>query len=196
MSNSDGMSAGYAAQFPQAIIRPFNNIWPKIDPTAFVAPGAVVIGDVVIGAESSIWYAVVLRGDDHRIVVGARSNIQDGAIVHVYNDGKTQHATEIGDDVTVGHGAKLHGCRLADGCLVGIGAIVLDDAVVERQALVAAGSLVAPGKTVPEGQLWAGNPARFRRDLTPEERAHLAWNAGHYVRSGVAHGALSTAGED
>jgi gamma-carbonic anhydrase len=190
MSESDNPAAAFAAQFPGAIIRPFNGVWPTIDASAFVAPGAVVIGDVTIRAESTIWYGAVLRGDDYWIRVGARSNIQDGAIIHVFNDGRRQYPTEIGDDVTVGHGAKLHGCRLVNGCLVGIGAIVLDGAVVERQALVAAGSLVSPGKVVPEGQLWAGNPARHRRDLSDEERGYLGWNAGHYVRTGVAHKAI------
>lgn len=190
MAESDTLSVQYADRFPQAIIRPFDGIWPAIDATAFVAPGAVVIGDVTIGAESSIWYAVVLRGDDCAIRIGARTNIQDGSIVHVFNDGRTQHPTVIGDDVIVGHGAKLHGCTLVDGCLVGIGAIVLDGARVERQALVAAGSLVSPGKVVPEGQLWAGNPARFKRDLSVEERGYLGWNAGHYVRTGAIHKAL------
>lgn len=190
MADSEGRSASYGQRFPQAIIRPFAGVWPSIDDSAFVAPGAAVIGDVTIGAQSSIWYGVVLRGDDHAVRIGVRTNIQDGSIVHVFNDGRSQHTTEIGDDVIVGHGAKLHGCRLDNGCLVGIGAIVLDGAVVERQALVAAGSLVSPGKVVPEGQLWAGSPARYKRDLSAEERGYLGWNAGHYVRTGAAHKAI------
>lgn len=194
MSDSGYISKNYAALFPQAIIRPFGDVWPRIDDSAFIAPGAVVVGDVTIGAESSIWYGCVLRGDDHAIRVGARTNIQDGTVIHVFNDGRTQHATELGDGVIIGHAAKLHGCKLEDGCLIGIGAIVLDDARVESQALVAAGALVAPGKVVAAGQLWAGNPARYKRDLTEEERGFLGWNAAHYVRSGAAHKLLATTG--
>ncbi len=190
MSTTDAIATDYATKFPQAIIRPFGGVWPAIDDSAFIAPGAVVIGDVVIGPQSSIWYGVVVRGDDHAIRIGARTNIQDGTIIHVFNDGRSTFPTEIGDDVIVGHGAKLHGCRLDNGCLIGIGAIVLDGAVIERQALVAAGSVVAPGKVVPEGQLWAGNPARYKRDLTDEERGYLGWNVGHYVRTAAAHKAL------
>ncbi|MEZ5667301.1 MAG: gamma carbonic anhydrase family protein [Alphaproteobacteria bacterium] len=176
-----------AARFPGAIIRPFNGIWPRIADDAFIAPGAVVVGDVTIGPEASVWYGVVLRGDDHRIRVGARTNIQDGTIVHVFNDGQTTHSTEIGAGVIVGHAAKLHGCMLEDGCLVGIGAIVLDGATVGREALVAAGALVSPGKVVPARQLWAGSPARFKRDLTEAECGFLAWNAQHYVELGASH---------
>ena len=187
MADRDAQAADFGSRFPGAIIRPFGGVWPTIADSAFIAPGAVVIGDVWVGDHASIWYGVVLRGDDHAIRVGDRTNIQDGSIVHVFNDGKTTHATEIGTGVIVGHGAKLHGCTLADGCLIGIGAIVLDGAVVGRHALLAAGGLLAPGKVMPERQLWAGNPARHKRDLTDEESGYLDWNAGHYVDLGRAH---------
>lgn len=180
----------FSARFPGAIIRPYRGVWPTIDDSAFVAPGAVVIGDVVIGAEASVWYGCVLRGDDEAIRVGARSNIQDGSIVHVFDDERARHPTEIGAGVTVGHAAKLHGCRLEPGCLVGIGAIVLDGAVVGSEALLAAGALLAPGKEVPEGALWAGNPARPRRELGAEERGYMRWNADHYVALAAEHKAL------
>lgn len=159
-------------------IRPFQGKMPKVDETAFVAETATLIGDIEIGAESSIWYGCVLRGDVNHIRVGARSNIQDGSVVHVTS--KT-HPTLIGDDVLVGHNAVIHGCTLEDGAFVGMGAIVLDGAVVEGGAMVAAGALVAPNKRVKSGELWAGNPARKMRDLTPEQQAGLKAGTAHYV---------------
>lgn len=159
-------------------IRAFQGATPKVDETAFVAETATLIGDIEIGAESSIWYGCVLRGDVNHIRVGARSNIQDGSVVHVTS--KT-HPTLIGDDVLVGHNAVIHGCTLEDGAFVGMGAIVLDGAVVEGGAMVAAGALVTPNKRVKAGELWAGNPARKMRDLTPEQQAGLKVGTAHYV---------------
>jgi carbonic anhydrase/acetyltransferase-like protein (isoleucine patch superfamily) len=150
-----------------AVILPWNGIWPTIDPTAFVAPSAVVIGDTVIGPHSSIWFCCVLRGDQNQpIRVGARSNVQDGTIVHV-NAGLG--GTWIGDDVTIGHQAIVHACRLEDRSFVAMGACVLDGAVVETDAVVAAGAVVPPGKRVLAGELWAGNPARKLRDLSEKD---------------------------
>lgn len=165
--------------FPGAIIRPYRGRWPRIADDAFVAPGAVVIGDVEIGAGASVWYGCVLRADDHAIRVGAGANVQDGTVVHVTLE---DHATLIGERVTVGHGARLHGCTLAPECLIGIGAIVLDGAVVETGAIVAAGAVVTPGKRVPSGQVWAGNPARFLRALRDGERGFVTFDADHYGR--------------
>src|SRR5687767_13817637 len=147
---------------------------PRIDPQAFVAPGAQLIGDVEIGAEASIWYNCVLRGDVNRIRIGARTNIQDGSVVHVdspkpgHEEG---HPTLIGADVLIGHLAMVHGCILHDRAFVGLGAIVMDGCEIESDAMLAAGAMLTPGKRIPSGQLWAGRPAKYNRDLTPEELA-------------------------
>ena len=156
----------------------YRGISPKIAGDVFVAPTATVIGDVEIGAESGIWFGVVLRGDVNRIRIGTRTNLQDGTIVHVTRE---LHPTIIGSNVTVGHGVKLHGCSIADGCLVGIGAIVLDGVQVGAQSLVAAGSLLAPGMVVPPRSLVVGSPARVKRSLTDEEVAGIADFATRYV---------------
>ena len=158
-------------------ILPHKSIMPRIDPTAFVAPSAVVIGDVEIGAGSSVWFNVTLRGDVHEIRIGCRSNIQDNTVVHV-SSGK--FGTYIGDDVTVGHGAVIHACTIESGAFVGMGSIILDGAVIEGGAMVAAGALVTPGKRVRRGELWAGNPARVLRPLSEKEAAGLTSSAGHY----------------
>jgi len=160
------------------LIRKYKEAEPKIADDVFVAENAVVIGDVEIGSQSSIWYGVVLRGDVEKIRIGERSNIQDGTIVHVTAD---KFGTYVGDDVLVGHNAVIHGCTLQDGAFVGMGAIVLDGAVVESGAMVAAGALVTPGKVVKSGELWGGNPAKKMRDLTPEQIAGLKAGTDHYV---------------
>ncbi|GAB0058726.1 Protein YrdA [Candidatus Magnetaquicoccaceae bacterium FCR-1] len=164
-------------------IRPFEGIFPTIDPTAFVHPDAVVIGDVVIGAESSIWPGAIVRGDVNPIRIGARSNIQDGSVLHV-NRATARYPNGvpliIGDDVIVGHNVNLHACTLEHGCMIGIGAIVLDGAVIESGSMVGAGSLVAPHKRVAAGQLWMGSPAKALRDLTPEERESMRLTVESY----------------
>lgn len=170
------------------LVAPLDGIAPRIDTSAFVAPGAVVIGLVSIGAASSIWYGAVLRGDEEAIVIGDRTNIQDGVVVHTTTG---QGAVHIGSDVTVGHRAVLHGCRVGDGAMIGIGAIVLDGAVVEPGALVAAGALVPPGKTVTGGMLWAGCPARPMRPLKPEERIFVHSNPAHYAGQAARHARLA-----
>jgi len=142
---------------------PWRGSWPRVDDTAFVAPTAALIGDVEIGAESSIWFGCTLRGDVHEIRVGERTNIQDGTVVHV-TGGK--FGCYIGSDILIGHSALIHGCTLEDGCFIGMRATVLDGALVESGAMVAAGALVGPGKRVPSGELWAGTPAKKMRDLT------------------------------
>ncbi len=157
---------------------PFDGVAPRIADSAFVAPGATVIGDVEIGADSSIWFGCVLRGDVHEVRIGAGSNIQDGTVVHV---SYRIHGAHIGDNVTIGHLALIHACVLEDACFIGMRATVMDEAVVESGAMVAAGALVTPGKRVPAGQLWGGNPARFMREVDDRERAYMAFVASHYV---------------
>lgn len=167
------------------LILPYRNMLPKIDPTAFVAPNAVVIGNVEIGAYANIWFNCVLRGGDAAIRVGAGANIQDGTVVHVtFEDfpGGSGERNEcvIGEGVAIGHMALLHGCRLEPGAFVGMKACVMDRAVVEGGAMVAAGAVLTPRKRVPAGELWAGTPARFSRALKPEELAYMRWVGEHY----------------
>ena len=168
-------------------ILPFKGVWPTIAADAFIAPNATVIGDVVIGARSSIWFNCVLRGDVNYIRVGARTNIQDGTIVHVAtSDGPTI----IGNDVLIGHAAIIHGCTLEDGCFVGMAATVMDDAVVESGAMVAAGALVGPNKRVPHGQLWAGKPAKFLRELKAKEIADMKVQTARYADLAATYKAM------
>jgi carbonic anhydrase/acetyltransferase-like protein (isoleucine patch superfamily) len=160
------------------IISPHGGRAPRLHASVFVAENAVVVGDVEIGEGSSIWFGTVVRGDVNHVRVGARTNLQDLTVVHVTSG---THPTVIGDDVTVGHRAVLHGCTIRDRCLVGIGAIVMDGAVVGPDAMVGAGALVAPGTVVPPGTLVLGSPAKPRRELTPEERAFLRTSAERYA---------------
>src|SRR5918992_2812865 len=148
------------------MLRPFRSVHPTVDASAFVVQSAQVIGDVHIGAESSIWMNVVVRGDVHHIRIGARTNIQDGTIVHVMRD---THPTVIGDDVTVGHGAVVHGSTIEDRCLIGMGAILLNGCRVGTGSIVAAGALVPEGTVIPPGSMVMGLPGTVRRPLTPEE---------------------------
>jgi carbonic anhydrase/acetyltransferase-like protein (isoleucine patch superfamily) len=159
-------------------VAPFRGISPRLHPSVLVMEGGRVIGDVEIGEGSSIWPGTVVRGDVHHVRIGARTNLQDGVVVHVTTD---RHATLIGDDVTVGHRAVLHGCTVKERCLIGIGAVVLDGAVVGPDAMVGAGALVTPGTVVPPGTLALGAPARVHRPLTDEEKASLREHAAHYV---------------
>ncbi|HST44646.1 MAG TPA: gamma carbonic anhydrase family protein [Luteimonas sp.] len=167
-------------------IRPHLDRYPQLGPRVYVDRAATVIGDVALGADASLWPGVVVRGDVNFVRIGARSNIQDGCVVHVSHDGPHARlggfATVIGDDVTVGHNAVIHACRLEDATLVGMGAIVLDGAVVKRHGFVGAGALVAPGKIVGEGEMWLGNPARRVRMLSEAEIEGLYYSAAHYVR--------------
>ena len=160
------------------IISPYGGRAPRLHASVFVAENAVVVGDVEIGEGSSIWFGTVVRGDVNHVRIGARTNLQDLTVVHVTSG---THPTVIGDDVTVGHHAVLHGCTIRDRCLVGIGAIVMDGAVVGPDAMVGAGALVAPGTVVPPGTLVLGSPAKPRRELTPEERAFLRTSAERYA---------------
>jgi gamma-carbonic anhydrase len=162
-----------------AMLRPFRSIYPTVDASAFVDSSAQVIGDVHIGAESSVWMNVVVRGDVNHIRIGARTNIQDGTIVHVMRE---THPTVIGDDVTIGHGAVVHGCTIEDRCLIGMGAILLNGCRIGSGSIVAAGSLVAEGLVIPPGSLVMGVPARVRRPLTAEEDTSIKQYADNYVR--------------
>ncbi len=166
------------------VILPYNGVRPRIAADAFVAPTAAIIGDVEIGAGSSVWFNCTLRGDVHRIRVGARTNIQDGSVVHVTAE---KFACIIGSDITIGHNAVIHGCTLEDGSFVGMSATVMDGVVVESQAMVAAGALVTPGKRVRRGELWAGSPARLMRRLTEEELAFFPESAAHYARVAASY---------
>ncbi|MBI5162884.1 MAG: gamma carbonic anhydrase family protein [Magnetospirillum sp.] len=159
------------------LVLPYMGKLPTIAPDVFVAPTAVVIGDVEIGGESSVWFNCVIRGDVHEIRIGKRTNIQDGTVVHV-TGGKL--GTYIGSDITIGHGVVLHACTLEDGCFIGMGATILDGAVVEAGAMVAAGAVVTPGKRVRSGELWAGNPAKLLRPLTPDDAASFLKSAANY----------------
>src|ERR671925_1702709 len=148
------------------MLRPFRSVLPTVHPSAFIDTSAQVIGDVHIGAESSVWMNVVIRGDVHYIRIGARTNIQDGTIVHVM---RNTHPTVIGDDVTIGHGAVVHGCTIEDRCLIGMGAILLNGCRIGTGSIVAAGSVLPEGMVVPPGSMVMGSPAKVRRALTPEE---------------------------
>ncbi|TAN02697.1 MAG: gamma carbonic anhydrase family protein [Rhodanobacteraceae bacterium] len=166
-------------------LRVYRNVIPKLGARVYVDPAATVIGDVELGDDVSIWPGAVLRGDVERIRVGARSNVQDGTVVHVTHDGPYTPGGSpciVGADVTIGHGAVIHACTIEDCCLVGMHATVLDGAVVRRHAFVGAGALVTPGKIVGEGELWVGNPARCVRKLSEHEIEALRYSAAHYVK--------------
>ena len=167
-------------------IRPFQNILPTLGQRVYVDEAATVIGDVVLGDDVSIWPGAVLRGDVNYIRIGARSNVQDGSIIHVTHDGPYGQpggfATVIGADVTIGHGAIVHACVIEDACLIGMGSTILDGAVVRKNGFVGAGAVVPPGKTVGSGELWLGNPARCVRILSGKEIEQLYYSAQHYIR--------------
>jgi len=157
----------------------------RVGARVFISPHASVSGDVVLGDDASVWPMAVIRGDVNYIRIGARTNIQDGAVLHVVHESFYNPPgipMILGDDITVGHAAVLHACTIGNRCLIGMGAIVQDGAVIEEEALIAAGAVVTPGKVVGARTLWKGNPARYARDLTPEEISRNAYAAGHYVR--------------
>ena len=167
------------------MIRSFQGIHPQIDPTVFIAETAVIIGDVTIGAQSSVWYNAVVRGDVNFIRIGCRSNIQDLSMLHVTHK---DHADDpgapltIGDDVTIGHSVTLHGCTIWNGVLIGMQAIIMDNVVVGEGALVGARALVTEGTVIPPGTLWVGAPARYKRDLNNEEIIKLRESSRNYVQ--------------
>ena len=162
----------------------FGGISPTVAPDAWVAPGAQVIGNVHLGAGSSVWYNCVLRADVQTIVVGARSNIQDGSVVHVT---RSTYGTFIGEDCLIGHMTMIHGCTIEDHGFVGLGSIVMDGCVVESDAMLAAGAMLTPGKRIPARQLWAGRPAVYLRDLTDADVARNRAGAAGYVELAKLH---------
>jgi carbonic anhydrase/acetyltransferase-like protein (isoleucine patch superfamily) len=166
-------------------IRPYEGVRPRLGGAVYIDESAHVIGDVAIGDDVSVWPCAVVRGDVHRIVIGARTNIQDGAVLHVTHDGQYTlggFPLHVGDDVTVGHGAVLHACTVQGAALIGMNATILDGALVRKHAIVGAGALVTPGKIVGEGELWLGNPARCVRRLREDEIEQLYYSARHYVK--------------
>ena len=171
-------------------IRSFEGKTPNIHPTAYVDETALVIGDVTIGAHTSIWPMCVLRGDVHSISIGERSNIQDGTIVHVTHDGEYSPGgspTYIGNDVTVGHAAIIHACTLEDECLIGMNTTVLDRAVVKKHVMVGAGSVVGPGKELESGFLYVGSPTKQVRPLTEKQVSYFIYSAKNYVDLAARH---------
>lgn len=171
-------------------LRAFEGIQPRVSRPEWIDPTALVIGDVVIGDDSSVWPLAVVRGDVQSIRIGARTNIQDGAVVHVTHDGPYSpggHATDIGDDVTVGHRAIVHACRIGNRVLVGMGAIIMDGAEVADDVIIGAGALVPAGKHLASGYLYVGSPARAQRPLSDDEHDMLAYSAAHYVANARRH---------
>ena len=178
---------------PDTTIMAFNGKTPRIHDSAFIAPGCRIIGDVEIGPDASIWYNCVLRGDVTKIVIGARTNVQDGTVIHC--DGPMPGAphgfpTLLGDDVLIGHMAMLHGTVIEDKGFVGFAAQTMNGCVIEREGMLAAGALLAPGKRIPARQLWSGRPAVFMRDLDDRAIAGLQLGVDHYVENAKRHAAL------
>lgn len=165
-------------------IAPFLDLFPEIEGTVFVAATAAIMGAVRIGAHSSIWHQVTLRGDNNYILIGSNTNIQDNSCVHIDS---RKYPTIIGNDVTIGHGAIIHACEIHDGGFVGMGAIIMDGAVIEAGGMLAAGAMLTPGKRIPSGELWAGRPAKKMRDLSAEEKIFNQNSAKHYVEVARAH---------
>lgn len=167
-----------ASRFPGAIILPWDDVWPMIHDGAFIAPGAVIVGNVTIGEESSVWFNTTIRGDIAPISVGDRTSVQDNVVVHVNSDAPTH----IGSDVTIGHSALVHGATVEDGALIGMGALVLSYSLIGAGATIAAGALIPERMEVPAGAVMAGIPAKPRSELSDEQRERLRGIAGRYVR--------------
>ncbi|PAV47376.1 gamma carbonic anhydrase family protein [Pseudomonas sp. HAR-UPW-AIA-41] len=166
-------------------IRPFQDMTPRLGERVFIDDSAVVIGDVSLGDDSSVWPLAVIRGDMHRIRIGQRSSVQDGSVLHITHAGPFNAdgwPLTIGDDVTIGHKALLHGCSVGNRVLIGMGAIVMDGAVIEDDVVLGAGSLVPPGKTLHSGYLYVGSPVKQARPLSEKEKAFFTYSAANYVR--------------
>lgn len=175
---------------PDVSIITINGKTPKIDDSAFIAPGCRIIGDVTIGKDVSIWYNCVIRAEVNHIVIGDRSNIQDGSVVHCDGpapDVPDGYPTIIGEDVLIGHNCMVHGCVLRDRAFVGLSATLMNGAIVESDAMLAAGAMLTQGKKVETGQLWAGSPARFVRELTDEQIVDMKVGVAHYVENAKIH---------
>ncbi len=165
----------------------YKTITPIIDPSAFIASNAIISGDTVIGKNSSVWYGCVIRGDVAKIRIGSYTNIQDNTVIHVTRANHLQNKTGndggptiIGNNVTIGHNAIIHACIIEDNAFIGMGSIIMDLARVESFALVAAGCVITPGKIVKSGQIWGGNPGKYLRDLTKEEKEYILVSAKNY----------------
>lgn len=166
-------------------IRPYNDITPQLGKRVYVDPSAVVIGQVTLADDCAVWPTAVIRGDVNAITIGARSNVQDGSVLHVNHAGKYNPGGDsmiIGEDVTIGHRVVLHGCSIADQCLIGINSVVMDKAVVQSQVLIGANSLVPPGKELASGYLYVGTPVKQVRPLTQDELEFFKYSAEHYVK--------------
>jgi carbonic anhydrase/acetyltransferase-like protein (isoleucine patch superfamily) len=166
-------------------IRSYKDFRPQLGQRVYVDSLAMILGQITLGDDASIWPFVAARGDVHRIEIGARSNIQDNAVLHVTHDGQYSPGGSpliIGSDVTIGHSAVLHACTIEDACLIGMGAVVLDRAVIGKHSMIAAGAVVTPGKVVEPGSMWMGNPARFVRKLSDKEIEMLYYSAANYVK--------------
>ncbi|WP_315808546.1 gamma carbonic anhydrase family protein [Pseudomonas sp. C9-3] len=178
-------------------IRSYQGKTPSLGERVFVDASAVIIGDVEIGADSSVWPLVVIRGDMHRIRIGARTSVQDGSVLHITHAGPFNpdgFPLTIGDEVTIGHKVLLHGCTIGSRILVGMGSIVMDGAVIEDEVILGAGSLVPPGKVLESGFLYVGSPVKKARPLTDKERAFFSYTAGNYVKLKDQHIAEGFAG--
>ncbi len=182
-------AAAVQARFPWATILPFEGKAPTIHATAFVAPGARIIGDVTIGAEASVWYNCVLRGDIHAIVIGARSNVQDGSVFHVEGPRPDTDGcpTIVGEDCVIGHMAVVHGATLADRAFVGMGAVAMDGGVIGEGAMLGAGALLSPGKTIPPREIWVGRPAKKLKEQTPAQVDKIRFQTERYCRLAERH---------
>lgn len=166
----------------------YNNLMPKISNSAFVAKTAIVTGNVEIGDDSGIWYGCVLRGDVAKLSIGKNSNIQDNSVLHGTRPNHIQNKTGkdgaqviIGDNVTIGHSALIHACTISDNSFIGMKAVVMDLAIVEPFSMLAAGGVLTPGKVIKSGQIWAGNPAKYFRDLTDQEKDYIITSANNYA---------------
>lgn len=172
------------------MIRSFRGTQPSLDPSAWVDATALVVGDVVLGAEVSVWPMSVIRGDVNEIRIGARTNVQDGTVIHGAHAGgvnPTGYPVHIGEDVTIGHRSVVHACTVGDACLIGMSSTVMDGAVLEDEVILGAASLVPPGKRLVSGYLYMGSPVRRQRPLTDEERAFLRYSSRHYAEVARQH---------
>ncbi|MXO60524.1 gamma carbonic anhydrase family protein [Altererythrobacter salegens] len=178
-----------AERFPWATILPFEGVWPEIHETAFVAPGARIIGDVTLGPQASVWYNCVLRGDIHRIEVGARSNVQDGGVFHVEGPRPDTDGcpTIIGEDCVIGHMAVVHGCTVEDRGFVGMGAVAMDDSRIGEGAMLAAGALLGPGRHIPPREIWVGRPAKFLKTQSEAQVEKIRFQTERYCRLAEKH---------
>jgi len=174
--NAPGRGALELSRQPD--IRPYRGKWPQIAASAYIDAAAVIIGDVTIGEDSSVWPCTLIRGDVHYIRIGARTNIQDGCVLHVMRD---EHPLALGDDVTIGHSVTLHGCTVESRCLIGMGAVLLNGVTVGTGSIIAAGALVLEGTKIPAGSLVVGHPAKVKRQLTGIDQASIDAYAKRYV---------------